>query len=87
MATGNNDGSKSTHQRSQLPFVTIRHHSLNPMNIRAEATQFHLLALTRLYSQRIRIYPLIRRDVSRFMGICEDVEHGRLVDDGQKCHG
>lgn len=52
------------------------------MNIRAEATQFHLLALTRLYRQRIRIHPLIRRDVSRLMGIREDVEHHWLVDDG-----
>jgi hypothetical protein len=46
------------------------------MYIRAEAPQLHLLALTRLYGQRIRIHPLIRRDLSRLMGIYEDVEHG-----------
>ncbi len=56
------------------------------MNIRAEAPQFHLLALTCFYRQRIRIHPLIRRDVSRFMRIHEDVEHRRLVDDRQKCY-
>ena len=55
------------------------------MNIRAEVPQLHLLALTRFYSQRIRIHPFIRRDVSRFMGIYKDVEHRWLVDDRQKC--
>lgn len=52
------------------------------MYIRAEAPQLHLLALTRLYSQRIRIHPLIRRNLSRIMRIYENVEHGWLVDDG-----
>lgn len=54
------------------------------MNIRAEAPQLDLLALTRFYSQRIRIHPFIRRDVSRFVGIHENVEHRWLVDDRQK---
>ena len=56
------------------------------MNIRAKAPQLHLLALTRFYSQRIRIHPFIRRHVSRLVGIHEDVEHRWLVDDRQKCH-
>lgn len=56
------------------------------MNIRAEAPQLHLLALTRFDGQRVRIHPFIRGDVGRFMGIREDVEHRWLVDDRQKCH-
>jgi len=56
------------------------------MDIRAEVSQLHLLALTRFYSQRIGIHPFIRRDVGRFMSIHENVEHRWLVDDRQKCH-
>jgi len=80
------------HQRYQLllctnvnrpsPLVTIRNHSLNPVNIRTETPQFYLLALTGLYGKRIRIHPLICRDLSRLMGVCEDVEHGWLVNNG-----
>ena len=51
------------------------------MNVRAEAAQFHLLALTRLHRLRTRMDLLICRDVSRFMGMHEDVEHRWLVDD------
>lgn len=68
------------------PLVTIRNHSLNPVNICAEAPQLHLLTLTGLNSQRIRVHPLIRRNVGRFVSVNEDVEHGWVVDDGQKCH-
>ena len=52
------------------------------MNIRAEVPQLHLLTLTGLNSQRIRVHPLIRRDVGRFVGVYKDVEHGWVVDDG-----
>jgi len=69
----------STNVNRPSPLVTIRNHSLNPVNIRTEAPQFHLLALTGFYSKRIRIHPLIRRDFGRPMGVYEDIEHGWLV--------
>jgi len=68
------------------PLVTIRNHSLNPVNIRAEVPQLHLLTLTGLNSQRIRVHPLIRRHVGRLVSVNEDVEHGWVIDDRQKCH-
>lgn len=43
--------------------VTIRNHGLNPVYIRAETPQLHLLAFTGLNGQRIRVHPLICRDV------------------------
>ena len=64
------------------PLVTIRNHSLNSVDIRAEVPQLHLLTLTGLNSQRIRVHPFIRRDVGRFVGVYKDVEHGWVVDDG-----
>ena len=69
-----------------LTLVTIRNHRLNPMHIRAEVSQFHLLALTCFDSQRICIHPLACGHLSRLVGIHEDVEHGRFVDDRQECH-
>jgi len=56
------------------------------MRIGAEASQFHLLALTRLDCQGVGIYPLIRRNVGGFGGISEDVEDCGLVDDRQEGH-
>ena len=56
------------------------------MHIRTEIPQLDLLAFAGLNSQRICIHPLIRWDIGRLMSIGEDVENGRLVDDGQKCH-
>lgn len=70
----------------ESPFVAIRNHSLNPMRVRAETPQFHLLALAGLNSQRICIYPFIGWDVGRLMSIGKNVKNGWLVDDGQKCH-
>jgi hypothetical protein len=68
--------------QSVSTLITIRNHSLYPVNIRAKTSQLHLLALTGLNSQRIGIYPLIRRDIGRLVGVYKDVEHGCLVDDG-----
>ena len=68
------------------PLVTIRNHGLNPVNIRAKAPQFHLLALAGFNGQRVSIHPLVRRDVRRLVSVYEDIEHGWLVDDGKKCH-
>lgn len=49
------------------------------MDIRTKASQLHLLTLPCFNSQRVRIYPLICRDIRRLGRICQDVEHGRLV--------
>jgi hypothetical protein len=49
------------------------------MDIRTKASQLHLLTLPCFNSQRVRIYPLICRDIRRLGRICQDIEHGRLV--------
>lgn len=56
------------------------------MHVRAEAPQLDLLTLTRLDRERIRIDPLVCGHVRRVMRVRQDVEHGRIVDDGQKRH-
>lgn len=75
------------HPPYPLPIVPVRHHRLNSVHVRAEAPQLHLLALARFDSQGVCVDPLVRRDVRRLRGICEDVEDGRLINDGQERHG
>ena len=47
-----------------LSFIPIRHHGFNPVHVRAEAPQLHLLALARFDRQRVGIDPLVGRHVS-----------------------
>lgn len=49
------------------------------MDISTKAPQFHLLALPCLNSQRICVYPLIRRHICRLECICQNVEYRRLI--------
>ena len=61
-----------------LPIVPVRHHRVYPVNISAEATQLHLLALARLDRMRVCVHPLIGRNISRFRCVRQDVEHRRF---------
>lgn len=56
------------------------------MNVRTEASQFHLLTLACLDRQRVRIHPFISRHLGRLRGVSEDVEDGWFVDNWQKGH-
>ena len=56
------------------------------MNIRAEASQLHLLTLARLDCQRVCINPFISGHLGRLRGVSEDVEDSWLVDDWQEGH-
>ena len=79
---------KARKQRGKLTFVTVRHHSLDTVHIRAEAPHLHLLALARLNRQGIRIYPLASGNFCRVRGVCEDIEHRGFLDDGKvRDHG
>jgi hypothetical protein len=57
------------------------------MDIRTKAPQLHLLTLSRLNSQWVRIYPLIRRYIRGFGRICQDIKYGRLVNYREEGNG
>lgn len=69
-----------------LSLISISNHRLDPVNVRAEAAKFHLLALARLDRQRVGINPLVRGDVRRVVRIRKDVEHCPFIDDRQERH-
>ena len=71
---------------ARSPLVAVRDHSLDPVHVRAEAPQLHLLALARLDRQRVRVHPLVRGHVRGLRCVREDVEHRWLVDDRQERH-
>ena len=56
------------------------------MNIRAEASQFHLLTLACFDCQRVCINPFIGGHLGRLRGIGEDVKDSWLIDDWQEGH-
>ena len=66
-------------QARQLPFVAIRYHSLDTVDVRAEVAQLDLLALASLDRQRVRIHPLVRGHVGRIVRVRQDIEYRRLV--------
>lgn len=67
-----------------LSFIPIRHHGFNPVHVRAEAPQLHLLALARFDRQRVGIDPLVGRHVSGLRCVRQDVEHRRLINHRQE---
>jgi hypothetical protein len=71
---------------SRLFVVPVRNHGFDAVDICAETSQFHLLALAGLNCQRVRIDPLVSGDLGRLGGIGEDVKHCWLVDNWQEGH-
>ena len=56
------------------------------MNVGAEASQLHLLALASLDCQRVCVNPFISGNLGRLGRVSEDVKDGWLVDDWQEGH-
>lgn len=56
------------------------------MDIGAEASQLHLLALASFDCQRVCVDPFISGHLGRLGRVSEDVEHSWLVDDWQEGH-
>jgi hypothetical protein len=74
---------KKSHSLSTSLFVPIRHHSLNPVHVRAEVPHLHLLAFAFLDRQWVSVTPLVSWYIRRIRGIRKYIEHRRFVNHGK----